>query len=222
MGIIQYLSDPTLFILLCMSLIFSLTFHEYAHGIVAYYYGDDTAYNNGRLTLNPLAHLDPMGTLMILFIGIGYAKPVPVNTYNLSNPRNDIIKVAAAGPISNIILSFISFFVFYLLQPENNSNTFILLYLLININISLAIFNLLPVYPLDGGQIFGNIISKHNPKFAQQLLIYGPKILLGVILIGLISGFSIIWIIIEPIRAIILLLFQKIVSLIMYLFSFLF
>ena len=222
MGIIQYLSDPTLFILLCMSLIFSLTFHEYAHGIVAYYYGDDTAYNNGRLTLNPLAHLDPMGTLMILFIGIGYAKPVPVNPYNLSNPRNDIIKVAAAGPISNIILSFISFFAFYLLQPENNSNTFILLYLLININISLAIFNLLPVYPLDGGQIFGNIISKHNPKFAQQLLIYGPKILLGVILIGLISGFSIIWIIIEPIRAIILLLFQKIVSLIMYLFSFLF
>jgi len=159
---------------------------------------------------------------MILFIGIGYAKPVPVNPYNLSNPRNDIIKVAAAGPISNIILSFISFFAFYLLQPENNSNTFILLYLLININISLAIFNLLPVYPLDGGQIFGNIISKHNPKFAQQLLIYGPKILLGVILIGLISGFSIIWIIIEPIRAIILLLFQKIVSLIMYLFSFLF
>ena len=73
MGIIQYLSEPTLFIFLCVSLIFSLTFHEYAHGIVAYYYGDDTAYNNGRLTLNPLAHLDPIGTLMILFIGIGYA-----------------------------------------------------------------------------------------------------------------------------------------------------
>ena len=91
MGIIQYLSEPTLFLLLCVSLIFSLTFHEYAHGIVAYYYGDDTAYKKGRLTLNPLAHLDPMGTLMILFIGIGYAKPVPVNPQNLSNPRNDII-----------------------------------------------------------------------------------------------------------------------------------
>ena len=222
MGIIQYLSDPTLFIFLSMSLIFSLTFHEYAHGIVAYYYGDDTAYRNGRLTLNPLAHLDPMGTIMILFIGIGYAKPVPVNPHNLSNPRNDIIKVAAAGPISNIILSFISFFIFYLIQPDNNSNLFILLYLLININISLAIFNLLPVYPLDGGQIFGNLIAKHNPQIAQKLLIYGPKVLLAVILIGLVSGFSIIWIIIEPIRAIILLLFQKLITLIMYLFSFIF
>jgi len=222
MGIIQYLSEPTLFLLLCVSLIFSLTFHEYAHGIVAYYYGDDTAYNNGRLTLNPLAHLDPMGTLMILFIGIGYAKPVPVNPNNLSNPRNDIIKVAAAGPISNIILSFISFFIFYLVNPDNNSNLFILLYLLININISLAIFNLLPVYPLDGGQIFGNLISKYNPKLAHNLLIYGPKVLLAVIFIGLISGFSIIWIIIEPIRAIILLIFQKIITLIMYIFSFIF
>ena len=222
MGIIQYLSEPTLFLLLCVSLIFSLTFHEYAHGIVAYYYGDDTAYNNGRLTLNPLAHLDPMGTLMILFIGIGYAKPVPVNPNNLSNPRNDIIKVAAAGPISNIILSFISFFIFYLVNPDNNSNLFILLYLLININISLAIFNLLPVYPLDGGQIFGNLISKYNPKLAHNLLIYGPKVPLAVIFIGLISGFSIIWIIIEPIRAIILFIFTKIITLIMYVFSFIF
>ena len=222
MGIIQYLSEPTLFILLCTSLIFSLTFHEYAHGIVAYYYGDDTAYNKGRLTLNPLAHLDPMGTLMILFIGIGYAKPVPVNPNNLANPRNDIIKVAAAGPISNIILSFISFFIFYIVQPDNNSNLFILLYLLININISLAIFNLLPVYPLDGGQIFGNLISKYNPKLAHNLLVYGPKVLLAVILIGLVSGFSIIWLIIEPIRAIILLVFQKIIALIMYFLSFIF
>ena len=222
MGIIQYLSEPTLFLLLCMSLIFSLTFHEYAHGIVAYYYGDDTAYKNGRLTLNPLAHLDPMGTLMILFIGIGYAKPVPVNPQNLSNPRNDIIKVAAAGPISNIILSFISFFIFYLVSPDNNSNLFILLYLLININISLAIFNLLPVYPLDGGQIFGNMIAKYNPQLAHNLLMYGPKVLLAVILIGLISGFSIIWLIIEPIRAIILLIFQKIITLMMYIFSFIF
>ena len=78
-----------------------------------------------------------------------------------------------------------------------------------NINISLAIFNLLPVYPLDGGQIFGNLIAKHNPQMAQKLLIYGPKVLLAVILIGLVSGFSIIWIIIEPIRTVILLLFQK-------------
>ena len=85
MGIIRYLeSDPTLFVCLVLCLIFSLCFHEYAHGIVAFYLGDDTAYRQGRLTLNPLAHLDPIGSAMILFIGIGYAKPVPVNPYNLS------------------------------------------------------------------------------------------------------------------------------------------
>ena len=82
MGIIRYLeSDPTLFACLVLCLIFSLCFHEYAHGIVAFYLGDDTAYRQGRLTLNPLAHLDPIGSAMILFIGIGYAKPVPVNSY---------------------------------------------------------------------------------------------------------------------------------------------
>ena len=95
MGIIRYLdTDPILFISLVICLIFSLCFHEYAHGITAYYFGDDTAYNYGRLTLNPLAHLDPIGSLMILFIGIGYAKPVPVNQLKLKNPQTDIIKVA--------------------------------------------------------------------------------------------------------------------------------
>ena len=79
--------DPEILIILIPALILSLCVHEYAHGIVAYYYGDDTAYRAGRLTLNPLKHLDPIGSLMLLFIGFGYAKPVPVNTFNLSNPN---------------------------------------------------------------------------------------------------------------------------------------
>ena len=91
MGLITLLSsNPTVFILVAVSLIFALCVHEFSHGIIAYHYGDDTAYKNGRLTLNPLNHLDPIGSLMILFIGIGYAKPVPVNPYNLNNPRIDI------------------------------------------------------------------------------------------------------------------------------------
>jgi len=103
-------------ILLLPALILSLCVHEYAHGVVAYYYGDDTAERHGRLTLNPVKHLDPIGTLMLLTIGFGYAKPVPVNPYNLNNPRLDMIKVAAAGPISNLILSFIGLFLIYVFK----------------------------------------------------------------------------------------------------------
>ena len=213
MGIIRYLdSDPTLFICLTLCLIFSLCFHEYAHGIVAFYLGDNTAYRSGRLTLNPLAHLDPIGSIMILFIGIGYAKPVPVNPYNLSNYRNDMIKIAAAGPLSNLLLSFVGIFIYYLFSPIQGSTLSIFLQIFIHINTALAVFNLIPMYPLDGGQIFGNLLSKRFPLFTQNLLIYGPKILIAVILIGLITGFSILWSIIGPIVNFIILLFDTIIS----------
>ena len=108
MGLISILLDNTvIFILIIISLTFALCIHEFSHGYIAYIYGDETAYRMGRLTLNPLAHLDPIGSMMILFLGIGYAKPVPVNPSNLRNPRKDMIKVAIAGPASNFILSFI-------------------------------------------------------------------------------------------------------------------
>ena len=204
-------------IVLIPTLVFSLCFHEYAHGIVAFYLGDDTAYKHGRLTLNPLAHLDPIGTLMILFIGFGYAKPVPVNQFNLKSPRSDIIKVAAAGPISNLILCFGGIFLFHLFSPERNSSLMLFLQIFISINAALAVFNLLPVYPLDGGQIFGNLLSHRYPKYAQNLLLYGPKILLGIILFGIITGYSILWIIIGPIINIIIGIFDTIIG---YVFSF--
>ena len=94
-------------IILLPILIFSLCFHEFSHGYIAYRLGDHTAARNGRLTLNPLAHLDPIGSLMILFVGFGWAKPVPVNPINFSNPRIDMIKVAIAGPASNLMLAFL-------------------------------------------------------------------------------------------------------------------
>ena len=93
-------------IILLPILIFSLCFHEFSHGYIAYRLGDYTAARNGRLTLNPLAHLDPIGSLMILFVGFGWAKPVPVNPANFDNPRIDMMKVAFAGPASNLILAF--------------------------------------------------------------------------------------------------------------------
>ena len=177
--------DFEILILLLPALVFSLCIHEFSHGIVAYYYGDDTAYRYGRLTLNPIKHLDPMGTMMLLFIGFGYAKPVPVNTFNLNNPRRDIVKVAAAGPISNLILAFIGYFIMYFIFTFANTffsdSLHLFFRIFIQINIYLAIFNLIPIYPLDGGQIFGNIISKYYPNFNENLVVYGPRILLGLI-----------------------------------------
>ena len=157
-------------VILVPLLIFSLSVHEFSHGYIAYIYGDETAYRMGRLTLNPLAHLDPIGSMMILFLGVGYAKPVPVNPVNLRNPRKDMIKVAAAGPISNFILSFIGIFLFTLLDKlgllQNSFNLFFTYFIVINT--SLGLFNLIPIYPLDGGQIFGNVIAKYNPIAARN------------------------------------------------------
>ena len=188
-------------IILLPILIFSLCFHEFSHGYIAYKLGDHTAARNGRLTLNPLAHLDPIGSLMILFVGFGWAKPVPVNPVNFSNPRLDMMKVAFAGPASNLLLAFTGGLmmrlvnIFGLLQSEMFIQT---LYYFIFINISLAVFNMIPVAPLDGSQIFGNMISKNNPELAWKLQIYGPKLLLGIILIGMVTPFSVLGFLMMP------------------------
>ena len=188
-------------IILLPILIFSLCFHEFSHGYIAYKLGDHTAARNGRLTLNPLAHLDPIGSLMILFVGFGWAKPVPVNPVNFSNPRLDMMKVAFAGPASNLLLAFTGGLMMRLvnivglLQSEMFIQT---LYYFIFINISLAVFNMIPVAPLDGSQIFGNMISKNNPELAWKLQMYGPKILMGIILIGMVTPFSVLGFLMMP------------------------
>jgi len=200
-------------IILLPILIFSLCFHEFSHGYIAYKLGDHTAARNGRLTLNPLAHLDPIGSLMILFVGFGWAKPVPVNPVNFSNPRLDMMKVAFAGPASNLLLAFTGGLmmrlvnIFGLLQSEMFIQT---LYFFIFINISLAVFNMIPVAPLDGSQIFGNMISKNNPKLAWKLQMYGPKILMGIILIGMVTPFSVLGFLMMPFVKIFMYLFTGI------------
>ena len=204
-------------VLLIPALVLSLCVHEYSHGIVAYHYGDDTAYQNGRLTLNPMKHLDPVGTMMLLFIGFGYAKPVPVNPYNLQNPKSDMIKVAAAGPISNLCLAFCGIFIMYAIFHINhlllNTSIKTFLQIFIQINIYLALFNLLPLYPLDGGQIFGNLLSEKYPKLIYNLQTYGPKILMVIILIGIISGFSILGAILQPLYHFIYKIFDFVINL---------
>ena len=200
-------------IMLLPILIFSLCFHEFSHGYVAYRLGDHTAARCGRLTLNPLAHLDPIGSLMILFVGFGWAKPVPVNPINFSNPRVDMMKVAFAGPASNLILAFIAGLMIRLTNYSELMNNGILyqtLYVFSFINIALAVFNMLPIAPLDGSQIFGNMISKNNPELAWKLQMYGPKILMGLILIGIVTPFSLLGTIMMPFIKFFLFLFAGI------------
>ncbi len=200
-------------IILLPILIFSLCFHEFSHGYIAYRLGDHTAARSGRLTLNPLAHLDPIGSLMILFVGFGWAKPVPVNPINFSNPRVDMMKVAFAGPASNLILAFIAGLMIRFANYSDIMNNGILyqtLYVFSFINIALAVFNMLPVAPLDGSQIFGNMISKNNPELAWKLQMYGPKILMGLILIGIVTPFSLLGTIMMPFIKFFLFLFAGI------------
>ena len=200
-------------IILLPTLVFSLCFHEFAHGFIAYKLGDHTALRQGRLTLNPLAHLDPMGSIMILFVGFGWAKPVPVNPVNFKNPRFDMMKVAFAGPASNLILALAGGLFFRLITYVNINGNYELiqaLYLFMSINIALAIFNLLPISPLDGAQIFGNLISKTQPELAWKLQVYGPKILLAIIMIGILTPISPLSMIITPFIKLFLFLFAGI------------
>ncbi|MBO4429077.1 MAG: site-2 protease family protein [Clostridia bacterium] len=142
----------------------SLAFHECAHAFMSYKLGDPTAKAMGRLTLNPLKHIDPLGALMMFFIGIGYARPVPVNSRYFKKPRRDMALVAAAGPLSNLILFIVSMLVFNLLAAINLESAGGMLYYLwrgslmffaaaAELNIMLAIFNFIPIPPLDGSRI---------------------------------------------------------------------
>ena len=189
---------------------FALSFHEFAHAWMASKCGDNTAARKGRLTLNPMAHLDIMGSMMILFVGFGWAKPVPVDPRNLKDPRKDMMKVAAAGPISNLLLAMLAGMVWRLLGGTgllSNSIFPVLIFYFTQINIALAVFNLIPVAPLDGSQIFSGYLMKINPQLAWKIQSYGPQVLFGLILFGYITGFSILWLVMKPFVNFFMLLF---------------
>ena len=183
-------------VLLIPVLLFALVFHEFSHAWVANKLGDPTARYSGRLTLNPLAHLDPFGTLMILFVGFGWAKPVPVDTRYLSNPRVDMMKIAFAGPAANLFLAFIGGMI--IRSGFVGGSIAMMIFLFTQINIMLAVFNMIPIPPLDGSQIFSGLMMKKNPELVYKLQRYGPQILLGLIMIGLITGISPIWMVMSP------------------------
>lgn len=178
------------------TILYALTIHEYFHGWTANRLGDPTARLQGRLTLNPLAHIDIAGALCFIFAHFGWGKPVPVNPYNFKNPKRDNMIVSFAGPASNFISAFLFGILFQILRnahfiPLNLSSLlFNLLLSGIIMNLSLAFFNMVPLFPLDGSHILEGLLPYPMAMKYKEIERYSPFILLGLIVMGNFAGFS--------------------------------
>jgi len=174
------MNDAT-FIPALIAILIAITVHEFSHAWMAHYLGDPTAKLEGRLSLNPLVHIDPLGFLMLIFVHFGWAKPVPYNPHYLKNPRSGSLLIALAGPISNFILALVFSIPLKYISPDSIFVDFFLLS--VYINLGLMIFNLIPIPPLDGSKILAFFIP---PRFDRQLASFlhnGPYILFGIIII---------------------------------------
>jgi Zn-dependent protease len=188
MGLLNLLlKDPLGFILIAIPLLYSIIFHELAHGWVAYLMGDPTAKSLGRLSLNPLKHLDPIGTIMLFIFGFGWAKPVPVNFNQLRDRHKGMILVSAAGIITNMLLAFCALFLNRLLSISPSSMYVVLLYYFAQINIILAAFNLIPLPPLDGSKILLGIASPSIQNFLFRIERYGFFIIIALLYLGVLD-----------------------------------
>ncbi|HNQ63353.1 MAG TPA: site-2 protease family protein [Syntrophorhabdaceae bacterium] len=185
MGLIGLLfKDPMAFVLVSVPLLYSIIIHELAHGWVAFKMGDPTAKWLGRLSLNPLKHLDPIGTIMLFVFGFGWAKPVPVNFNNLRDERKGLIFVSAAGITANIILAFCSFLLLRFFVPSPFGVMSTVLFYFAQINIMLASFNLIPIPPLDGSKILMGFLSRRAQYSFERIEPYGMFIIIGLLYIG--------------------------------------
>lgn len=181
------------YILSAVAALIALTIHEFCHGYAAYKMGDETAKNFGRLTLNPLKHLDPYGTICMILFHVGWAKPVPINARNFKDPKKGFAVTAAAGPVANLILGFISAFLYLLVYAfvkdikfyEVNftfnliSNILQFLFIFHSVNIGLGLFNLLPIPPFDGSRLMYVFLP---PKAYFAVMKHEKKIYIGVLI----------------------------------------
>jgi len=190
MGLLRLLmSDPIAFVLLIIPLLYSVVIHEVAHGWVANRMGDPTAKLLGRLSLNPLKHLDPVGTLMLFLVGFGWAKPVPINMNNIADRRRGLIFVSSAGILANILLAFGSLLVYRLLDLTSVRTVALIANYTAYINITLAALNLIPIPPLDGSKILMGFASRNTQYFLARIEPYGFFILIALLYLGWLDDF---------------------------------
>ncbi|MBN2482783.1 MAG: site-2 protease family protein [Candidatus Omnitrophica bacterium] len=186
MGLLSLLlHNPVAFIILAFPLLYSVIAHELAHGVVAGWFGDTTAKDAGRLSLNPFNHLDPMGTLMLFVAGFGWAKPVPVNYYALKNSRAAFVAVSLAGCLTNILIATVALFLLQFPSILGNQAAVTILSVVARINIILGAFNLIPIPPLDGSKVLMGFLPPDIQRSFAAFEPYG----FFVIIILLFTGF---------------------------------
>lgn len=168
------------FVFVALVLIISISIHEFAHAYTADKLGDPTARYLGRVTLNPLAHLDPIGTIMLLFVGFGWGKPVPFNPINLSNPKRDAAIISIAGPMSNFILAVIFSIIFKVVSATGLENLILakIFFPIIFYNLILGVFNLIPIHPLDGFKVVNGLLPTKLSIQWMQMEQFGIILLL--------------------------------------------
>lgn len=191
--------DPIFFVVWLVVIIIALSVHEFAHAAVGHWLGDHTAKQMGRLTLNPVAHIDPIGLLALVLVGFGWGKPVPYNRYNLRDQRLGPVAIAVAGPVSNLLMAIIAAVVFRIVAPELGSENLLVLalQLFVMLNVALCLFNLIPIPPLDGSKLLLLALAgPHHARARTWIETRGSLLLIGVIVadaffnLGLFAAFS--------------------------------
>lgn len=195
-------SGPLVFLVVFLSLILVISIHEFAHAFAANRLGDETPKSQGRLTLNPFAHLDLLGTILLLLVGFGWGKPVIYNPFNLKNPRRDAALISLAGPASNLFFAIIISAIFFRLDLVTiipTSIVFNILYYIIYFNLLLAFFNLIPIHPLDGGKIFTGFLPASESREADIFLRRYGLFILILLIFPIFGGVSPIFRVLSPV-----------------------
>lgn len=200
MFLYYFQSDPTVAVAFLLGLVIGITVHEASHATSAYLLGDDTAYRDGRVTLNPISHLDVLGSLMLLMAGFGWGKPTPVVPSKLRGGVFGPVAVAIAGPVSNLlIVAFCA--ALYLLPPFHDDGYLRIIVVMVAFtNALLFVFNLIPIPPLDGSKVIFPFLPRALDGFVMFMNQYGPMILLGLILISFVTNFPILNILLAPVK----------------------
>ena len=200
---LRYINNPLEFIGIFVAFLIAITVHEVSHGYTADRLGDPTARVMGRLSLNPFKHLDPVGTLMILFAPFGWAKPVPFDPFNLKNPRRDSALISLAGPAANLITASVVSLILHLISFAG-SGSFItyILSIIVILNVNLAIFNLVPIFPLDGFHIVEGLLPEEGARQWHQL--EGLGFIMILVLVFPLFGSSPVLSLIQPVINVIL------------------
>jgi Zn-dependent protease len=199
--------DPSAAVAFLLGLVIGITVHEASHATSAYLLGDDTAYRDGRVTLNPLSHLDLLGSMMLLLAGFGWGRPTPVVPSKLRGGVFGHVAVALAGPISNLLIVVLCA-ALYLLPPfrDPGGYLFVLVVMVAFTNALLFVFNLIPIPPLDGSKVIFPFLPRALDGFVDFMNQYGPMILLGIILVSFVTNLPVLSILLAPVIPILTLL----------------